>query len=390
MLGLLLARAGIEVLVLEKHGDFLRDFRGDTIHPSTLEILHELGLAERFLALPHSQVTALTVELPSGERISVDLRRVGGRYPFIAFVPQWDFLDFITREAARYPGFALRMNAEVVGLLEERGEIVGVRYRDAEGEHAARAVLTVGADGRSSVTREAARLPLAVTSPPMDVLWFRLSRRPTDPAGAGLRMAPGHIIAFFDRREYWQVGYVIPKGGDAQVRAAGLPAFQSTVAALVPEFADRVVEIADWDQVKLLTVRADRLRRWARPGYLAIGDAAHAMSPIGGVGINLAIQDAVTAADVLWQPLRQGRVTMRELRRVQRQRQPAVRLIQGAQTLIQNSILAPTLAATRSVRLPWAARLVLAIPGLRDLPARVIAYGIARPHVATPALAKAA
>jgi 2-polyprenyl-6-methoxyphenol hydroxylase-like FAD-dependent oxidoreductase len=384
ILGFLLARAGVDVLVLEKHGDFLRDFRGDTIHPSTLEILHDLGLADRFLQLPHTRVSSITVRLPDGEEVGLDLRRLGGRYPFVAFVPQWDFLDFITREAARYPGFQLRMNAEVLDLLQDGETIRGVRYRDAEGEHEIRALLTVGADGRTAVTRESARLPLVETSAPMDVLWFRLSRRPSDPEDVFARLGPGHFVVMFNRRDYWQVAYLIPKGEDARVRAAGLAPFRQSVAALLPELADRVDEIQDWDQVKLLTVRSDRLRQWYRPGYLAIGDAAHAMSPVGGVGINVAIQDAVTAANVLWAPLRRRRVGVQDLRRVQARRELPVRAIQRTQAFLQDRLLGPALASTGRFQLPPLARLLAGLPGVRDLPARLMMYGIVRPHVRSP------
>jgi 2-polyprenyl-6-methoxyphenol hydroxylase-like FAD-dependent oxidoreductase len=384
VLGLLLARAGVDVLVLEKHGDFLRDFRGDTIHPSTLDILDDLGLAERFLQVPHTEVSALEARLPDGERLSFDFRRLPTRFPFIAFVPQWDFLDFVTREAARYPSFRLRMNAEVSGLVEEDGVIRGVRYRDATGEHEARALLTIGADGRNSVTRAAARLPSVATSPPMDVWWFRLSRRPADPSDVSLRVAPGHVVGLFNRGDYWQIAYTIRKGADEQLRAGGIAALRASVADLVPELADRVGELDNWDQVKLLTVRSDRLAWWYRPGYLAIGDAAHAMSPIGGVGINLAIQDAVVAANVLWKPLRAGAVPTHALAEIQRRRVLSILVIQAFQTLAQDAILKPVLASSVAFRPPLAVRAFARLPGLRDLLARLIAYGISRPRVQTP------
>ncbi len=389
MLGLLLARAGVDVLVLEKHGDFLRDFRGDTIHPSTLEILHELGLAERFLQLPHTKVAVLRIELPD-EELSVDLRRIGGRFPFIAFVPQWDFLDFVTGEAARYPGFELRRNAEVVDLIEEGGVVRGVRYRGAEGEREVRALLTVGADGRGSRTRTAARLPQLHTSPPMDVWWFRLSRRYDEPPDVSLHLEPGHIVVLFNRSDYWQVGYVIPKGADERARAAGLDALRRQLAEVVPELADRVDELRDWDQIKLLTVRADRLTKWYRPGYLAIGDAAHAMSPIGGVGINIAIQDAVAAANALWHPLQRGSVSVQDLAMVQRQREPAVRVIQWVQSFLQDQLLRPAIESNRHLRMPLPVRLLFRVPWVREIPARLMAYGVGRPHVHTPALARPA
>jgi 2-polyprenyl-6-methoxyphenol hydroxylase-like FAD-dependent oxidoreductase len=386
ILGLLLARAGVDVLVLEKHADFLRDFRGDTIHPSTLEILDELGLAERFLQLPHSEVAQLVVRLPTGDRLDIDFRRLPTRFPFVAFVPQWDFLGFVTREAARFPHFNLVMQAEVEDLLFEDGKINGVRYRTADGLHEVRAPLTVGADGRASRVREAAGLPLVETSPPMDVLWFRISRRADEPEVVELRTSPGRFVALINRREYWQVAYVIPKGAFEQVRAAGLEAFRRSLASGAPELADRVDELQDWEAIKLLTVRADRLSRWYRPGVLCIGDAAHAMSPIAGVGINVAIQDAVVAANLLWKPLQRGKIERRHLARVQRRRELVVRLIQGFQGLLQERLLRPTLAAEGVTRAPGFARLALRTPVLRDVPARLIGLGLWRPHVRTPSI----
>lgn len=387
MLGLLLARAGLNVLVLEKHGDFLRDFRGDTIHPSTLEILDELGLAERFLQLPHSEVSSLTARTPAGLDIDFSFRRLKTRFPFIAFVPQWDFLDFVTDEASRYPGFQLQMNAEVVDLIREDGIVRGLTYRDDTGEHAVRARLTVGADGRSSRTREAAGLKVIATSPPMDVLWFRLSRRADEPETIAMRSGPGKAAILIDRRDYWQIGYIIAKGDAEKVRAAGLPAFRRTLAALIPDLADRVDELHDWEQVKLLTVRSDRLKRWFKPGYLAIGDAAHAMSPVAGVGINVAIQDAVVAANVLWEPLRRGRISTRDLAKVQRQREPSVRVTQAVQAFIQQMFFRAVLTSIKPPKLPQRIlRVLLRLPVLGDLPARFVAFGIRRPRVESPAL----
>jgi 2-polyprenyl-6-methoxyphenol hydroxylase-like FAD-dependent oxidoreductase len=387
MLGLLLARAGVRVRVLEKHTDFLRDFRGDTIHPSTLEILDDLGLAQKFLELPHTEIGVLNAHLPDGQQFSVDFRRIGGRFPFIAFVPQWDFLDFVTTEAARFPSFSLERNAEVVDLLQEaEGVVRGVRYHTSQGERTVHAQLTVGADGRSSRTRAAAGLPLVETSPPMDVLWFRLPRRPADGEGAALHLAPRHFVGTFNRGDYWQIAYVIPKGADAQVRVAGLEAFRRAVAEVLPEFSDRVSEIDSWDRVMLLTVRADRLRRWYRPGYLAIGDAAHAMSPVGGVGINLAIQDAVVAANLVWRPLRTGQLSTRTLARIQARRELPVRLVQAVQTFIQDRVLEPALETTGGLTLPPTMRLLIRVPWLRIVPARLMAYGVGRPRVRVPAL----
>jgi 2-polyprenyl-6-methoxyphenol hydroxylase-like FAD-dependent oxidoreductase len=388
MLGLLLARAGLNVLVLEKHSDFLRDFRGDTIHPSTLEILDELGLAERFLHLPHSEVASASMRAPAGLEITFSFRQLPTRFPFLAFVPQWDFLDFITDEAKRYPGFRLQMNAEIVDLIQEDGIVRGLTYRDEQGEHAVRARLTVGADGRDSRTREAAGLRVVGTSPPMDVLWFRLSRRPGEPAAVQARTAPHQFVVLINRGDYWQIGYIIPKGGAEKVCAAGLDTFRRTLAAVAPDLADRVDEIQDWEQVKLLTVRSDRLKRWWTRGYLAIGDAAHAMSPIAGVGINVAIQDAVVAANVLWGPLRRGHISTRDLARVQRERELPVRITQAVQAIIQNMFLKTVLTSGTLPVLPQ--RMLSAlfrIPVLSDLPARFVAFGIRRPHVESPALA---
>jgi 2-polyprenyl-6-methoxyphenol hydroxylase-like FAD-dependent oxidoreductase len=389
ILGLLLARAGLDVVVLEKHADFLRDFRGDTIHPSTLEILNDLGLAERFLQLPHTEVSQLVMRLPDGAAITIDFGRLPTRFRFLAFVPQWDFLTFVTTEAARYPGFRLVMQAEVEDLIVEGGHVRGVRYRTPDGPQEVRALLTVGADGRASRTREAAGLPLVETSPPMDVLWFRVSRRPDEPEMIELRLTPGRFVALINRRDYWQVAYVIPKGGFEQVRAAGLAAFRESVVSGVPELADRVAELEDWDAIKLLTVRADRLQRWYRPGLLCIGDAAHAMSPIAGVGINVAIQDAVEAANLLWHPLGSGEVDIRQLARVQRRRELPVRFTQAAQGLLQERIVRPTIGSDGTTpRFPVPARLAMSTPGLRDVPGRLIGLGLWRPRVRTPAVAR--
>ena len=388
VLGLLLARAGVDVTVLEKHGDFLRDFRGDTIHPSTLDILDDLGLADRFLSLPHSQASTLTLRTSAGETLQVDFGELRTKYPFIAFVPQWDFLTFITDEARRYPGFQLRMNAEVTDLIQEGGAVRGVRYRTVSGEAEARALLTVGADGRSSRTREAAGLPRTEMSPPMDVLWFRLPREARDEGDVLALIGPGHFLVMFDRGEYWQVGYVIHKGGADEVRGAGLAAFRASVAALVPAFADRVDGLRDWDQIKLLTVRADRLTRWYRPGYLAIGDCAHAMSPVGGVGINVAIQDATAAANVLWQPLSRSSVSVEDLAEVQRRREVPVRVIQTMQTFMQREVLERVLSSKDGQPgIPPLMRAALSAPWLRNVLPSLVAFGVFRPRVHTPARA---
>lgn len=385
MAGFLLARAGVDVLVLEKHGDFLRDFRGDTIHPSTLEILDELGLAGRFLEIPHSEISHAEVRTTSGDALRLSFERLRTRFPFIAQVPQWDFLDFITGEARKLPAFHLRMNAGVDGLIEKDGVVRGVR---AGGEEIP-ALLTIGADGRHSRTVEAAGLTRVESSPPMDVLWFRLPRFSSEEQGVVARIGAGIAIILIDRRDYWQVAYVIPKGAADQVRAAGLPEFRRSITRVVPQLADRAGGITDWDSVKLLTVRADRLVRWYKPGYLAIGDAAHAMSPIGGVGINLAIHDAVEAANVLWKPLLAHRVTIDDLRRVQRHRQWGVKIMQRMQSMLQDSIIRPALHS-KQFSFPWLAHAMLRTPLLRDLPPRLMAFGILRPHARTPSAPQSA
>lgn len=390
VLGYLLARAGIDVLVLEKHADFLRDFRGDTIHPSTLEILDELGLAGRFLELPHDQTTAFAIQTTAGDEITVDFREVPTRYRFIAMVPQWDFLNFMTAEAKRYPGFRLLMNAEVTDVIQERGMVRGLRYRAGGAEHEVAALLTVGADGRTSRTRDAVGLPSVSSSPPIDVFWFRLPRRPGDPSGAQALIGPGHFIAMLNRGAYWQVGYTIGKGQADAVRAAGLDAFRRSLASLIPRFADRMGELRDWDQIKLLTVRADRLTRWYAPGFLAIGDAAHAMSPVGGVGINVAIQDAVVAANVLWRPLRDGAVSTRDMAAVQRRRELTVRTTQAIQDLMHRHVLARNLESSGRPVIPPALKTAMRIPGLRTLLPRLLALGIQRPRVESPEVAPAA
>lgn len=384
VLGYLLARAGIDVLLLEKHGDFLRDFRGDTIHPSTLEILDELGLAGRLLELPHSRSAEFNLRTSAGDAIRFSFRGLPTKYPFVAFVPQWDFLTFITAEAGRYPGFRLIMNAEVTDVIQENGAVRGLRCRSDGGDHEVRALLTVGADGRGSRTRDAVGLPRVSASPPMDVLWFRLPRRPGDPSGVQGLIGPGHFVAMLDRGEYWQVAYTIGKGQGDAVRAGGLEAFRRSLASLVPWFADRVGELRDWDQIKLLTVRADRLTRWYAPGFLAIGDAAHAMSPVAGVGINVAIQDAVVAANVLWRPLRDGAVSTHDLAAVQRRRELTVRATQAMQEFMQRQLLARNLRSAGRLVIPPALRLAMRLPGLRTLVPRLVALGIQRPHVESP------
>jgi len=389
MLGYLLARAGVRVLVLEKHADFLRDFRGDTIHPSTLELLAELGLLERFLALPHDEVTELAVEIEATRYRVADFTHLPVRHPRLVFLPQWHFLDFLRREAERFPGFALALEAEADELVSDGGRIAGVVARTRAGRLVVRADLVVAADGRGSTLRARAGLAVDELGAPMDVLWFRVSRRPGDPAGTGGNVARGAMLVRIDRGEHWQLGYVIPKGSAEAIRARGIDAFRARVAALVPFLAERMDEIARFDDVKLLTVQVNRARRWQREGLLCIGDAAHAMSPVGGVGINLAIQDAVAAANRLAAPLRAGTLTLADLEAVQRRRELPTRITQRLQLAVQRRLVAPVLGASAPLRAPLALRLLDRVAWLRRLPARLVGLGVRPEHVRTPALGDA-
>ena len=378
VLALLLARQGIPVALLEAHQDFAREFRGDTIHPSTMELMDELGLADSLLQLPHSKIRNLTLHTARGPVTVVDFGRLTTRYPYVTFMPQERFLEFVTAEAQRYPSFRLLMGASVQELIEEGGVVRGVRYRGQDGWHEVRALLTVGADGRFSRLRHLSGLPEAIkTSPPMDVLWFRLPRKPDEPGGGMGRIRGGHILGLLDRGDHWQVGYVIPKGAYQRLHAAGLEALRHSIVELAPELADRVDQLREWKQVSLLSVESSRLPRWYRPGLLLIGDAAHVMSPVGGVGINYAIQDAVVAANVLAGPLKEGRVRPADLAAVQRRREWPTRIIQGLQTIVQRQVVAGALDQTRPFRPPFFLRL----PILRDLPARLIAFGVWPVHV---------
>ena len=381
MLGLLLARAGVSVAVLEKHADFLRDFRGDTIHPSTLELLHELGILEAFLARPHQEARTLTGRV-AGESVTLaDFSHLPTRCKFIALMPQWDFLDFIAAEARRFSAFRLIMQAEVTGLLESSGRINGVTTRTPDGPVDVNADLVVGADGRHSIVRERAGLAVENFGAPIDALWMRISRRPDDPSQVLGNVAMGRVFVMLDRGDYWQCAYVIPKGGFAQVQSRGLDAFQRSIAEIVPFLADRVAELRDWNDIKLLTVVVDRLRRWYRPGLLCIGDAAHAMSPIGGVGINLAVQDAVAAANILSGPLVRGACTEADLARVQKRRELPTRVIQRIQLLAQDLFLKRTLEGRVPQKMPRPLKLLQQWPILRRIPARLVGIGIRPEHI---------
>ena len=380
VLALLLARKGVPVTLLEAHEDFDRDFRGDTLHPSVLELLDELGLAERLHELPHAKIHTGSLMTPQGPVTLVDFRRLKTRFPYIMMLPQKDFLAFVVGEAARYPDFRLLMAARVESLIEEGGEVRGVRYEGPGGTEEVRAALTVGADGRGSRVRHLGRFEQVKTSPPMDVLWFRVPRRPEDPDGGLAFFGRGHMMVMLNRGEQWQAAYVILKGSSRQVRAAGIEALRRSLSEVVPQYADRFEELKDWKQVSTLSVESSRVKRWFRPGLLLLGDAAHVMSPVGGVGINYAIQDAVVAANVLAGPLREGSLGAPHLREVQRQREWPTRLIQALQVRIQQRVIAAALDPRNTFRLPLALRVLLRIPILRDLPARVIGFGFKRVH----------
>ena len=381
MLGFLLARAGVDVLVLEKHADFLRDFRGDTIHPSTLEVMHELGLLDQFLKLPHQKVRELSGMIGDETVTFADLSHLPTRCHFIAFIPQWDFLDFLTDQGKRYSGFKLKMKAEVDDLIWNGDRVVGLKAQLPRGMLEVYADLVVGADGRHSAVRSLAGLEVEDLGAPMDVLWLRLSKRPGDGSQAVGRFQAGRLFVMLDRGDYWQCAYVIPKDGFNQIRCKGLDAFRQDIARLNPALAGRVHEVASWDDVKLLTVRVDRLKRWYRPGVLCIGDAGHAMSPVGGVGINLAIQDAVAAANILAEPLREGAVSEALLRKVQERRQWPTRMTQALQIFIQNRVIRNVLSMTTQPRPPFAVMLLKRFPWLRRIPGRLIGMGFRPEHV---------
>jgi len=383
MLSFLLARMGVDVLVLEKHADFLRDFRGDTIHPSTLEVMHELGILDEFLTRPHQEVRELAGQVGSETVTIADFTHLPTRCRFIAFMPQWDFLNFIVEQARRYPAFHLRMQAEVTDLIEENGKVAGVRAKTPEGILEARANLTVGADGRHSVVRERAGLPVINLGAPMDVMWMRLSRRSGDPGQTFGHVDIGRILVLLNREDYWQCAFVIPKGAIEEIRQRGLASFREEIARLAPFLRDRVDELRDWKDISLLTVAVDRLQRWFRSGLLCIGDAAHAMSPIGGVGINLAIQDAVAAANILGTKLLQGTPTESELHAVQRRREFPTRATQRLQLVIQNNVIRRVLGSSKPLSLPWILKLMRRWPFLRRIPARLIGIGFRPEHVKT-------
>ncbi len=385
MLGFLLARMGIDVWILEKHADFLRDFRGDTIHPSTLEVMYELGLLDEFLRRPHQELREIGAQVGGEFAILGDFTHLPTHCKFIAFMPQWDFLNFIAEQGRRYPGFHLEMQAEVTDLIVGDRVIRGVRARTRNGELEVHADLTVGADGRHSLVRERAGLKRMVIGAPMDILWLRVSRKASDPGQTLGHLEAGRALILLNRDDYWQMAFVIPKGTGDKIREKGMPQFREQILHLAPFLSDRIDELQDWEQVKLLTVAVDRLRRWTRPGLLCIGDAAHAMSPVAGVGINLAIQDAVATANILGRTLLHGMPAPDELDEVQRRRSFPTWATQRLQILIQNRVIKRVLASSKPLSLPWPLKLARRFPILRRIPARLIGIGFRPEHVSTPA-----
>jgi 2-polyprenyl-6-methoxyphenol hydroxylase-like FAD-dependent oxidoreductase len=386
MLGFLLARAGVDVVVLEKYPDFFRDFRGDTIHPSTLELMHELGLLDEFLKLPHQKVETMSGQIGDEHLTMIDLRYLPTQCKYIALMPQWNFLNFLAEHAKKYKTFDLHMKTEATDLIEEGGRIAGVRAKTADGTLTIRADLVVGCDGRHSTVRDKAGLASDDYGAPMDVLWFRLSRKSTDSTDTFGHIEAGRMMIMLDRGDYWQCAYVIPKGGIEKVQAEGLDAFRNRVTDMSPFLADRIAELKSWDDIKLLSVAVDRLPKWWRPGLICIGDAAHAMSPIGGVGINMAVQDAVAAANRLAGPLKNGTATIEDLRAIQERRSLPVRFTQWLQLTIQKRIISRVLAMDSQQRPkpPLLFKLFSVFPVLRRIPARLLAVGIRPEHVHTP------
>ena len=385
MLGFLLARAGIDVIVLEKHGDFLRDFRGDTIHPSTMEVMFELGLLDKFLKLPHQREDIIVERFGTRKYALADFRFLPTRAKYLALMPQWHFLNFLAEQGRNYPSFQLRMSTEAVELLEEQGRVTGVRANGPDGKIEIRTDLTVGCDGRHSTVRVCSGLTVEELGAPMDALWFWLPKHADDPMKTTSSLEAGRSMVLMDRGDYWQCAFMILKGSIDETRRAGLPALRAEIAALFPPFADRVDTLADWEQIKLLNVTVNRLKRWYRPGLLCIGDAAHAMSPLLGVGLGLAVQDAVAAANILWGPLAAGTLCEADLARVQKRREFPTRFTQGIQMLLHRSFdRALRQAESRALEAPLSVRLLAALPLLRRLPARLVGMGVRPEHVHVP------
>ena len=385
MLGYLLGRAGIKTVVLEKHADFLRDFRGDTVHPSTLMIMQELGLVDDFLKLPHSEIRAFAAEIGETRVKIADFARVATPFKFIALMPQWDFLNFLAEKARRFPALKVGMSAQVTCLVETAGRVVGVKATTPDGPLEVRATLVVGCDGRSSTVRAASGLVVQDLGSPIDVLWFRVSKKPGDPEQVLGRLGADKMIVTIDRTDYWQCAYVIGKGGIERVHAAGLEAFKAAVADGAHFLSDRVDELKSFDDIKLLSVSVDRLTAWSKPGLLCIGDAAHAMSPVGGVGINLAIQDAVATANLLAAKLKAETLQDGDLDSVRRRRLFPVKVIQGLQVAIHNRVLKPAVSgARRSLKVPWPLKLLDSHAWLRRWPAQFLGLGVRPEHVHSP------
>lgn len=384
MAGYILARAGVEVVVLEKHKDFLRDFRGDTVHPSTLQALYELGLLERFLERSHTRLTELSGNIGGEVLRFVDFRHLPTKANFVVIMPQWDFLNFLAEEGAKLPTFKLLMQTQATGLVEAGGRVTGVTATGQDGPLTIEADLVIAADGRASTLREQAGFKVRDLGAPIDVLWMRLPRKPEDANAALGNIGAGYVFVTIDRGDYFQCAYVVPKGGYEPVRAKGIEAFRARIAEIAPFMSDRVQTLKDWDDVKLLSVSVDRLEQWWKSGLLCIGDAAHAMSPIGGVGINLAIQDAVAAANLLSGPLSRGRPTDADLAAVQARRLGPVRAMQAIQVFMQNRVLSPALNTDKPFKAPWIAKLFDQIPLLRRIPARVVGLGFRLEHVTAP------
>ena len=385
MLGYLLGRAGIDVVVLEKHADFFRDFRGDTVHPSTLQVMDELGLIEDFLKLPHQRLQKME-GMFGGRLVRIaDLSRLRVKYPFIAFMPQWDFLDFLREGGKRFASLKVMMSTEAIDLRRDDERITGVRAKTPDGVIDIEADLTVACDGRHSLVRERARLELEEIGAPMDVLWFRAGKRENETENLFARVDPGKMMVTFDRGDYWQCAYVIPKGRYDAVKAKGLPDLLDDVARMAPVLKPGLSEVKSWDDIKLLTVAVNRLERWTRPGLLCIGDAAHAMSPIGGVGVNLAVQDAVATANLLATKLAQGSPSEDELDAVRRRRAFPVRMTQRMQIVVQNNIVSAALKpGDQPLKVPLPLRLVTAIPWLQGITARFVGLGVRPEHVQSP------
>jgi 2-polyprenyl-6-methoxyphenol hydroxylase-like FAD-dependent oxidoreductase len=389
MLGYLLGRAGVKTVVLEKHGDFLRDFRGDTVHPSTLMIMQELGLVEDFLKLPHSEIRALAAEIGEHTVKVADFSRISAPCRFVALMPQWDFLNFLADKGRRFPSLNILMSSQVTGLIEASGRVLGVNATTATGPIEVRADLVVGCDGRGSTVRAASGLAIRDLGSPIDVLWFRLSKKSGDPGQVLGRLQADSMIVTIDRGDYWQCAFVIGKGGIGRVRADGLEAFKAAVAAGARFLSDRVDELKSFDDIKLLSVTVDRLETWSKPGLLCIGDAAHAMSPVGGVGINLAIQDAVATANLLAAKLKTGSLRDGDLESVQRRRLFPVRVIQRLQVTVHNRVLKPIISGgesgpKRSLSVPWPLKILDRHAGLRRWPAQILGLGVRPEHVRSP------